>query len=152
MPRRPVRAVMQPEVVTLSPEMSAREAERVLAEHRIGGAPVVDEQRRVLGVLSQSDLVRFDAERPSAAAVGAFYSDLDEYRDIAALPADESLVRVEQLMRRSVLSIGPDAPLREAAERMRQHRVHRLLVVEGGVLRGVVSALDLLIAVDQPLD
>jgi len=141
---------MQSELVTLHPEMSARDAERALAEHRIGGAPVVDDERRVLGVLSQSDLVRFDAERPSAAAVGAFFSDLEEYRDIAALPADESLVRVDQLMGRKVLSIAPDAPLREAARRMRQHHVHRLLVIEGNVLRGVVTALDLLVAVDEP--
>jgi len=141
---------MQCEVIALRPEMSAREAERVLAEHRIGGAPVVDEQQRVVGVLSQSDLVQLDAAPPSTAAAGAFFTDVDDYRDLAALPADESLVRVASLMRTDVLSIVPDAPLQEAAHRMREHRVHRLLVLEGGVLRGIVSALDLLIAVDEP--
>lgn len=150
MPRRPVRDVMQSEVVVLRPDMSAREAEQVLAEHRIGGAPVVDERRRVVGVLSQSDLVRLDAARPSAGAAGAFFSDVDEYRDIAALPADESLVRVASLMRAEVFSIAPGAPLHEAARRMREQRVHRLLVLEDGVLRGVVSALDLLVAVVPP--
>jgi CBS domain-containing protein len=55
-------------------------------------------------------------------------------------------------MSRDVLSVAPDAPLQEAAHRMLEHRVHRLLVVEGGKLRGVVSALDLLIAIDRPLE
>src|SRR5690606_30576364 len=100
MPRRPVRDVMQTDVVTLRPDMSAREAARVLAAHRIGGAPVVDEARRAVGVLSQSDLARLEADRPSTAAAGAFFSDVDDYRDLAALPADESLVRVDALMGR----------------------------------------------------
>jgi CBS domain-containing protein len=142
---------MQTAVVALAPDTSAREAERILAEHRIGGAPVVDEAGRVLGVVSQSDLVRLDAARPSNAAAGAFFSDVDDYRDLAALPADESVVPVSSVMSREVLSVAPDATLQQAAHLMREHRVHRLLVVENGVLRGVVTALDLLIAVDQPL-
>lgn len=150
MPRRPVRDVMQREVVTLDPAMSARDAERLLAEHRIGGAPVVDAAGRVLGVVTQSDLVRLDAEPPSTAATGAFWSDVDDYRDLAALPAGDSLVSVTRLMSRTVLATAPDETLQEAARRMREHRVHRLLVVEDGRLRGVVSALDLLVAVDQP--
>jgi CBS domain-containing protein len=141
---------MQREVVTLRPEMSAREAERVLAEHRIGGAPVVDEAGRLVGVLTQSDLVRLDAERPTTAAAGAFFSDVEDYRDIATLPADESLVPVSQVMSARVLSIPPEATLEEAARRMREHRVHRLLVVEGGELRGLVSAYDLLVALAEP--
>lgn len=151
MPRRPVRDVMQRQVVTLRPEMSAREAERVLVGHRIGGAPVVDDAGRVVGVLTQSDLVRLDAEPPSAAAAGAFFSDVADYRDLATLPAGEHLVPVASVMSRDVLSIAPDASLEEAARRMRERRVHRLLVIEDGVLRGVVSALDLLVAIDDPL-
>jgi len=141
---------MQTDVVTLRPDMSAREAARVLAAHRIGGAPVVDEARRAVGVLSQSDLARLEADRPSTAAAGAFFSDVDDYRDLAALPADESLVRVDALMGRKLLAVSPDASLQEAARRMRSERVHRLLVLEDGVLRGVVSALDLLVAVEEP--
>jgi CBS domain-containing protein len=141
---------MQREVVTLRAETSARDAERTFAEHRISGAPVIDDAGRVLGVLSQSDLARLEARRPSAASTGAFFSDVDEYRELAALPAAQSLVRVDTLMRRDVLSVEPDATLQEAARRMREHHVHRLLVVEGGELRGVVSAFDLLVAVAEP--
>ena len=149
MPHRPVSAVMQEQLVTLRPEMSARDAERIFAEHRIGGAPVVDDARRVLGVLSQSDLVRLDAARPSTASAGAFFSDVADYAELGALPADETLVRVDALMSRDVLSIGPDEPLREAARRMRESGVHRLLVIEDGILRGLVSSLDLLLALEE---
>ncbi len=147
MPERSVESVMQRDVVTLRPESSAREAERLLATHRIGGAPVVDEAGRVVGVLSQSDLGRLEAERPSTAAAGAFFSDVDDYREIGALPAAASVVPVARLMSREVLSVSPAATLAEAARRMRERRVHRLLVVENGALRGVVSAFDLLVAI-----
>ena len=149
MPDRPVHAVMQREVVTLRPEMSAREAERLLASHHVGGAPVVDEHGRLVGVLSQSDLVRLDADPPSTGATGVFTTDVDDYREIASLPADESLVSVARVMSRDPLTIEPNATLREAARRMRDHGVHRLLVVEDGRLRGVVSAFDLLVALED---
>lgn len=149
MPHRPVRAVMQSQVVTLRPEMSARDAERILAEHRLTGAPVVDERQHVLGVVSQSDLVRLDARPPSTATAGAFFSDVDAYDDLGTLPADESMVRLDSLMSRNLLTVAPEDPLAKAARLMRQHGVHRLLVVENETLRGVVSSLDLLVAIEE---
>lgn len=149
MPHRPVRAVMQSQVVTLRPEMSARDAERILAEHRLSGAPVVDDGQRVLGVVSQSDLVRLDARPPSTATTGAFFSDVAAYDDLGELPADESMVRLDSLMSRNVLAVAPDDPLAKAARLMRQHGVHRLLVVENETLRGLVSSLDLLVALEE---
>jgi len=151
MPQRPVKAVMKRDVVTLRPEMTARDAERVLAEHRIGGAPVIDDEGRLLGVVSQSDLVRLDAAPPSAASAGAFFTDVSDYRDLERIPANESLVRVAEILQPRVLAIPPDAPLAEAAARMREHRVHRLLVIgDDRRLCGVVSAIDLLVALERP--
>jgi CBS domain-containing protein len=149
MPIRRVSELMNAEVRTLRPEWTLREAERFLAEHRIAGAPVVDARGRLLGVVSQSDLVRGRARPPSTAAVGAFFTDVDEYREIGALPADEALILVEQLMTRELVAIGPDASPAEAARVMRRHRVHRLLVTEHGELRGVLSPFDLLRALED---
>jgi len=149
MPIRRVSELMNAEVLTLRPEWTAREAERFLAEHRIAGAPVVDADGRLVGVVSQSDLVRGRARPPSTAAVGAFFTDVEEYREIGALPADDALVRVEQLMTRELVGVAPDATPAEAARLMRRHRVHRLLVTERGALRGVLSPLDLLRALEE---
>jgi CBS domain-containing protein len=140
---------MQTQVVALRPEMSAQDAERLFAEHELTGAPVVDDTNRVLGVVSQSDLVRLDTAPPSTATAGAFFTDIASYADLGALPADESMVRVDALMSHRVLSVAPESPLTEAARLMREHRVHRLLVVDGDRLCGIVSALDLLIAIEE---
>lgn len=150
MPRRPVEAVMNRDVITIAPESTARDAERTLAQHRISGAPVVDEAGHLLGVVSHSDLVSADAARPTVAAVGAFFTDEDELRDVGSLPADPGqLLRVRDVMTPEVLSVSPDTPLHAAARIMREHRVHRLLVVEGKRLCGIVSALDLLLALEE---
>jgi CBS domain-containing protein len=53
-------------------------------------------------------------------------------------------MRVHEVMSSPVHGIGPDGSLAEAAEQMRQHRVHHLLVVEGRRVLGVLSARDLL--------
>lgn len=149
MPHRPVQAVMQTQVVTLRPEMNARDAERLLTEHRLTGAPVVDDAQRVLGVVSHTDLVRLDAQPPSTASAGAFFSDVPEYDDLGDLPADETLVLIETIMTRTLRTVGPSDPLTHAARLMRQHGIHRLLVVEDQRLCGIVSSLDLLVAIEE---
>ncbi len=57
-----VRDIMQTDVVTVGPDTTARELARVLADEEISGVPVVDEVGRLVGVVSQTDLVRLAAE------------------------------------------------------------------------------------------
>lgn len=128
MPQRPVRTVMHSPVHALRADTPAREAERFLTEHNIGGAPVLDDKGCVVGVLSQRDLLRLESAAPSANATGAFFSDVDEYQDVGDVPADQGRVLVERLMTRDVLFIDADAPVWEAARLMRERRVHRLIV------------------------
>lgn len=75
---------MQSEVVTLRSGRSARDAAQLLAAHRLTGAPVVDEMKRVLGVVTQSDLVRLETQPPSTAAAGAFFSNVFSYSTSAS--------------------------------------------------------------------
>jgi CBS domain-containing protein len=146
---RLVSDVMQRKVVTLRAGASVREAESLLAHHRIGGAPVVAAADRVLGIVTQTDLVRFHTHRPTASEIGAFWTDDEGYDELAEICASDALVKVEQLMTRDVLGIAPGASLREAAHLMREHHIHRLLVIEDGVLRGIITTFDLLRAVDE---
>lgn len=144
MPTRRVADYMSTKIVSLAPESTVRDAERVLAEHGIGGAPVLDERGCVLGVVSQRDLVRIEATPATAGETGTFYTDMEELRDLAEVPVERHGTPVETIMNRSVLEISPQADVAEAARTMREHRVHRLLVTEDGVLVGILSALDLL--------
>ncbi|MCP5060574.1 MAG: CBS domain-containing protein [bacterium] len=147
-----VSDVMRRAVVTVRPSDTLPRLEEVLSRNRITGAPVVDDGK-VVGVISRSDVIRqlelersrfedsswyfeaFDSEQRSA--------QLDKEIEIA-IGARHSAVQVRELMTSEVLSIGGDASLSAAARSMVERRVHRLLVMEGGELVGLVSSLDLL--------
>jgi len=147
--RRRVCDVMNPNVVCVRPEMTVRQVEQLLGERRVTGAPVVDEAGQPIGVVSQHDLIVHQADRTTAGESGRFYTDVDDYRDIARVPIDRSTTPVSELMTRDIVGIERDASLAEAARLMRGRRIHRLLVTNRGVLVGIVSSLDLLEAVEE---
>lgn len=154
-----VRDVMQPKVVHIGPDESLAELERVLLGERLGGLPVV-ERGRLVGVVSRSDIVRvLGAERAIAEAQADVYreffddpfapsehaarEDAEQREGIEAQIAQRlSALRVRDAMTAEVISVEAGAPLREAAARMAEHRIHRLIVTDGGRLAGLVSALD----------
>ena len=146
-PRRRVSELMNPDVVCLAPEMTVAEAQKLLAARGVSGAPVVDGHGQAIGVISQSDLVRHQARRVTAGQSGRFYSDMEEYQDIAELPVDLSQTPIRELMSAHVFSVTRDTGVAAAASIMRDRHIHRLLVTERGRLVGVVSSLDLLMVV-----
>ena len=147
MPARRVSELMNPNVVCVSPETTVAEAQKLLSARRVSGAPVVDADGQPIGVVSQSDLVRHQARRMTAGESGRFYTDMDEFQDIAELPVDRSQTPVRELMTAHVYGVTRDTSVATAASIMRERRIHRLLVTDRGRLVGVVSSLDLLAVV-----
>ncbi len=140
----PVGKLMNPNVVCARPEMSIRDAEGLLSERGITGCPVVDQSGRPVGVISQFDLIAHQADRTTAGASGRFYSDVEDYQDLSAVPVDTSATPVHAVMSQNVVSVDREASVGEAARLMRDRRIHRLLVTDRSVLVGIVSSLDLL--------
>jgi len=115
----PISSIMSCDVVTVSLEDTVADVEARFAEQRIGWAPVVDEHRTLMGVISNTDLVRFRADGRDLHAVPAW--QLSTYRPITATP---------------------DTPAREVAQRMTQACIHHVVVTDQRGIVGVVSALD----------
>ncbi len=121
---------MQTDIMTVDPDTAIVDVHRLFAEEEIHGAPVVDEDFRVCGVVSALDLLR---------AVGERYDDFeDRMRDVTA----------SDVMTGAIVTVSPDATASEIARIMRSQRVHRVLVVEGRDLLGVITTFDLLAAVE----
>ena len=116
-----VKDVMSPRPVTIEPEESAALAARLLSRHDIGFLPVCAPAGKLLGVVTDRDLV---------------------VRCVAA-EADPATLPVERLMSRRLRAVGPADDLRLAAEEMARAQVRRLPVVENGILVGTVSLGDL---------
>lgn len=145
------RDIMQTDIVTVAPLRPVAELQEVLLRHRIHGAPVV-EGGRLVGIVSRSDVVRQMKLEEERIAASAFYFesfDAEEHRDedharvLQAAASRLAKLCVRDVMIEDLITVGPDAPIREIAQVLVERRIQRLLVTEGDALRGLISSLDL---------
>jgi CBS domain-containing protein len=135
-----VRDVMTTEVATVEPGTSLKEAARLMVERRISGVPVVDGEGRVLGVLSEGDLLV--KERGARRARGGPLAWLVDPVDVGDRMKLEARVAGEA-MTSPALTITPSRALSAAADVMLAHRINRLPVLQDGKLVGIVTRADL---------
>lgn len=112
---------MQTEVLAISADTSLLDIHRMFVQEEIHGAPVVDDDGTVCGVITSLDLLKPGAD------------DVDSDRLTAA-----------DIMTREVVAVSPNMPIAEVAETMRHQHVHRVLVIENRELLGVLTTFDLL--------
>ena len=136
-----VKDVMTTEVVAIRSETTFKEMAAALRRYRVSALPVVDDARRVLGVVSEADLLAKEAlADPGPVAELVHRKDL---RKAEGLTADD-------LMTREAVTASPDDPIEQAARMMHFMRVKRLPVVNsGGQLVGFVSRADVLAVFDR---
>jgi CBS domain-containing protein len=140
--------VMTSEPICLTPDTTVRELSKVLDLDEISGAPVVDGQGRVVGVVSRTDLLHHCANASGRADRSFFETLSDELEDGSLTEIDvESLGVVEDFMSRDPITVSPQHSIAAVAWRMAEAGVHRVIVTdEQGGVQGIVSALDLLAA------
>jgi CBS domain-containing protein len=122
------RDIMTRQVITCTPGQPLREAVRLLLKHRISGLPVVDAQRRLVGMLSEGDCMR-------VLAAESFHRDT-----VAEL-------LVSELMSTTLHWVGPELDLFSIAQRLASGKLRRVPVLEGEQLIGQISRSDVLRAV-----
>lgn len=137
-----IRDVMSRPTLTVHPETPLKDVARLLVRHRISGLPVTDAGGRVLGVISEADLL---LKEQGAANIG--------HRRLARLLGESTQTRAQlaklaatsagDAMTSPAVTISGDRPLAEAAATMTRRGINRLPVVDSGVLVGVVSRADL---------
>lgn len=139
--------VMSRRVITIGPETKAVEAARLFARVGISGAPVVGPRRKLLGVVSETDLVRWH-EQELTGDVPPFYREGE--RSASTRPVAPRDVTAADVMTPAVLSAREDTPIAELARFMLVNRIHRVVITERGVLRGLVTTMDLLRVLAAP--
>jgi len=138
--------LMTTEVVTVTPGMSLKEAARTMTDVGVSGLPVLDEDGRIIGIITEADFLAREAGR----------SEPRRRRLLDALFSEPQVAEaetVEQAMTLDPFVIYPEASLTEAARVMVNHGVKRLPVVDAeGRLRGVISRADVVAAFTRPDD
>jgi len=140
----PVSTFMSTSVVTLSPDMPLSEAGRIMTEQHITGAPVVDENDAVVGVLSRIDLLYKVAGTGSLKGIqeGGARSEryMENTRRLRKLEAET----VGRAMTPYPVSLSPDASMQQAAALMLRRNLNRVLITEpeSSKLIGIISSTD----------
>lgn len=153
-----VEEVMNDELLTLTEDMPVDEAVRVLEDYHITGAPVLNSAEDCVGVFSTTDILKrrrevADGEAPRA---GDYFSN-DPFSDdpddcFAKEDYDDVILgrdTVGQWMTTEVKTVVPGAPIREVCRQMVNERIHRVLVMKGRDLLGIVSTFDIVLFVAQ---
>lgn len=135
-----IKDLMTQDVQTIGPEASLKEAAALLAERGISGVPVVDGARRVLGVLSEADILA--KERGQLPERKGLFGLLHS-RELVDLESKLDARSVADAMTAPALTIRPKDPLSKAAALMADKGIKRLPVVEDGTLVGIVTRADL---------
>jgi CBS domain-containing protein len=136
-----LRDIMTREVVSAAPDLTIRDAMELLSERHVSGAPVI-EGGKVVGIVSTTDLLDLLADLSDTTPSLTF-----RRRKGRTTPLED--VTVDEVMTRKVHSLPPDCLVDEAAVLMGEKQIHRVLVMQGDVLLGIVSTSDVAKAVAE---
>jgi len=144
---RSVKDVMNPDVMTVADEMTTGELARYLTEREISGAPVVDSQGHLIGVVSMTDIGRHVAEPSEFEQSPEFYRDSADdltLEDFGQRAIEQSAATVRDVMTPVVHQVPASATVAEAARVMVREHIHRLVVTQGREPVGIITSMDLL--------
>ncbi len=148
------KEIMHKHVVTVDPEMTVQEVTQLFLDRQITGAPVVDEDDKLVGVISQTDLLRYQRRAtPANTQVPSYYHDSDSEALVILMQRDTSDTdtrRVRDIMTPAAFMTEEDTPIREVARFMLRRHVHRIIVTHKDKLSGIITSMDLLRALLRP--
>jgi predicted transcriptional regulator len=145
-----VKEIMNPEVMTVRDNMSIQDLANFLTEMEISGAPVVDEEGRLMGVVSMTDIVHRTTEGvevPGEESSLSFYHGWEKKlseEEIRQLHTQDEGNLVSDIMTPTVYSVTEDTNIPEIAETMINSRIHRVLVMREDQVVGIITSLDML--------
>ena len=141
-----VKDIMTRELITVSRETEITKAAKILLENHINGVPVIDTFGRLVGVLTQSDLVAQQKGIP----VPSVFTLLESFIPLSSIKRIDkemekiAALTVKEAMTLEPVTVSPDTDIEDVAKLMVDKKYHTLPVVEGDKVVGVVGKEDVL--------
>lgn len=137
--------VMTRDVITVKKETTIRELAELFARHRISSAPVVDNDGRLIGIVTETDLIEQDKSLHIPTVISIFdwviylESDKKFEKELKKMTGQT----VGDIYREKVETVAPSTSVSEVADIMSSKKIHAIPVVEGETLVGIVARIDL---------
>jgi CBS domain-containing protein len=135
--------VMVTNVITIQPDASVREVAKILLANRISAVPVVDKSDRLLGIVSEADLIH-RAEIGTERSSSRWLELLVGNHTLAQNFIKSHARRIADVMTRDVITVTASTPLGEIVRLFEKHRIKRVPVVDNGKIVGIVARANLL--------
>jgi CBS domain-containing protein len=141
--------IMTTPVLSVTGDQTVQVVLELLAEKRISGVPVVDDQQKVIGIISDTDIIRY-AHQLSVVPLSnlsGWISPYTEISDLASMRKGFELLhktKFDQIMTKKVYTIHEDASATEVAELMNRRKINRVPVVDSNdKLVGIITRSDI---------
>lgn len=146
---------MNPKVITVSHDTKARDVIRTLAKHQITGAPVVDDNGGLVGVVSMADCVQETERGEAVSGRGLCFHrdlwwDLENDEDKSVMVLEETL-KASDLMTPAPFTVSEITTVHEIVDLMIEKRIHRVVVTLNGSISGIITTVDVMKALSSKL-
>ena len=146
------RDIMNEDVLTVKRDWSVEQLADFLIEKSISGAPVISDDGKLTGVVSLTDIVRYNTlpiREIQSSDAHEYYSNLLEYKysrkEISSFRIESELpVTVNDIMTPIIFDVNEDTKIQQVADSMIKGRIHRVFVTRDGKLAGIITTLDML--------
>lgn len=135
-----VKSFMQKDVITINHDISIIEASRVLIKNKITGAPVVDDKKNLVGVISEKDI--FKKIYPNYQEYSIFENKEND-QDIKAQVQEAKNIRVSDIMTKDVITANPEDSAIKIGAMMMVKKINRVIILDKNELVGIVSRKDI---------
>jgi CBS domain-containing protein len=150
-----VRDLMTTQVITLKATDTIKQATVLFALHDISAAPVVDDARHLIGILSETDILELvmkyqkelSIDHPSLYMLASPMDDIADDEDLKKAYDAISKTQVKDIMSKTILTTTPDAKIVDVVEEMIKKTINRVPVLEKGVLVGIISRGDIIFSI-----
>jgi predicted transcriptional regulator len=139
--------IMTSDVICVNMNMDLREVAKLFTEKKITGAPVLDDQDNLIGVVSLTDLVGHELSGDQEVNIESdFYSQLPE--EVSFKKGfhieDFNSAKVSEIMTPTLITAEETSPVNQLASIMLHRHVHRIIITKDKQVKGIVSTMDLL--------
>jgi CBS domain-containing protein len=140
-----VKDIMTKNVISSNPWLTVEDAALAMLENNIGGLPIIDEEKNLVGILTESDFIGKKVNVPHAMVSLTKLLGQTHYKaDIEDVFSRAKGFKIDRVMTSRVFSLSPSATLTDANEAMVRNNVSRLPVVEDKKLVGIITKRDIL--------